>query len=161
MVRFFLSLAILVGSVPASQASAKTPRIVVLGFSGPGGSTARTQVVRALRGRADFATKADADRVLDRQGLKASSAAGRATLATELDVDYVFWGRVKGKGKSARTEIRVAGRSGDALTGYEAGAPGTTQGNAQIQEAARTALAEAKQLAPPEERRRDASDESQ
>ncbi len=145
----FLFSAILVGSAVASGARAQQPKVVVLGFTGAGGSSARVQVVRALKGRVDFATKSEADRVIGDRGLRIGTATGRAELSDALDVDYVFWGRVKGKGSGARTEIRVAGRSGEALTGYEAGAPGTSKGNQLIQEAARTALSEVLELAPP------------
>ncbi len=145
----YLFVAILMGSAIASGAQAQRPKVVVLSFTGAGGSTARVQVVRALKGQADFATKSEADRVIDDRGLRIGTAGGRAELSDALDVDYVFWGRVKGKGSAARTEIRVAGRSGEALTGYEAGAPGTSKGNRLIQEAARTALAEVLELAPP------------
>ncbi len=152
--RIYFFVAILMGSAIASGANAQRPRIVVLNFEGAGGSTARVQVVRALKGRADFATKSDADRIIEDRGLRIGTVGGRAELSDALDVDYIFWGRVKGKSKSARSEIRVAGRSGQALTGYEAGAPGTSKGNQLIQEAARTALAEAIELAPPERRKR-------
>jgi len=146
--------AILTVTAIANGAQAQQPKVVVLSFTGAGGSTARVQVVRALKGQADFATKSDADRVIDDRGLRLETAGGRAELTDALDVDYIFWGRVKGKGSSARTEIRVAGRSGETLTGYEAGAPGTSKGNRLIQEAARTALAEVLELAPPGKRKR-------
>ncbi|MDH3624743.1 MAG: hypothetical protein OEQ49_12805 [Myxococcales bacterium] len=145
----YFFVAILTVTAVASGAQAQRPKVVVLSFAGAGGATARVQVVRALKGQADFATKSDADRVIDDRGLRIGTGAGRAELSDVLDVDYIFWGRVKGKGSSARTEIRVAGRSGQALTGYEAGAPGTSKGNRLIQEAARTALAEVLELAPP------------
>ncbi|MGB5810153.1 MAG: hypothetical protein WBG86_06460 [Polyangiales bacterium] len=128
--------------------------MVVLGFSGSGGSTARVQVVRALKGRAEFEPRSAADAVIEERKLDVDRAAGRAQLHDALDVDYLFWGRVKGKGSGARTEIRVSGRSGKTLTGYEAGAPGTTTGNALIQEAARTALREVEEIAPPQGRTR-------
>jgi len=137
------------GSAIANGTRAQSPKVVVLSFTGSGGSTARVQVVRALKGHAAFATRSDADRVIEDRGLRTGTAAGRAELSETLDVDYIFWGRVKGKGSNARTEIRVAGRSGETLTGYEAGAPGTSKGNQLIQQAARTALAEVLELAPP------------
>lgn len=154
MGRIYFFAAILMGTASASGADAQKPKVVVMGFSGTGGSTARVQVVRALKGRADFATRSDADRTIEDRGLRMGAAGDRAELSDALDVDYIFWGRVKGKGSGARTELRVAGRSGETLTGYEAGAPGTSKGNQLIQEAARTALAEAIELAPPEKRKR-------
>ena len=154
MERTYFFVAILMGTAITSGAHAQQPKVVVLSFAGDGGSTARVQVIRALKGRADFATKNDADRVIEDRGLRIGAAGDRAELSDALDVDYIFWGRVKGKGNSGRTEIRVAGRSGKALTGYEAGAPGTSKGNQLIQEAARTALAEAMELAPPEKQKR-------
>lgn len=152
--RIHFFVAILIGSAIANGAHAQKPKVVVMSFAGDGGPTARVQVVRALKGRADFATKSDADAIIRDRGLRLGTAADRGELGDALDVDYIFWGRVKGKGSGARTELRVAGRSGEALTGYEAGAPGTSKGNQLIQEAARTALAEAMELAPPEKRKR-------
>lgn len=151
MHRFFcgiIGLAML-GCLSSRTAEAQQPKVVVLDFSGAGGSTARVQVLRSLRGQVEFAKKADAESVAASQSLKLDTERGRESLCEELGLDYIFWGRVNGRGASARTEIRVAGASGAQLTGYEAGAPGTTEGNELIQEAARAALAEAKQLAPP------------
>ncbi len=152
--QIYFFAAILVGSAVASVVQAQVPKVVVLSFAGTGGSTARAQVVRALKGQVAFAKRADADRVIKDRALRTGTATGRAELSDALDVDYIFWGRVKGKGNNARTEIRVAGRSGETLTGYEAGAPGSSKGNQLIQEAARTALAEVLELAPPGKRKR-------
>jgi len=146
--RFFL-LGFVAASAVATGASAQQARVVVLGFSGADGSTARIQVVRGLKGRADFETRSQAERVVEDRRLDLRREADRAALAEALQVDYLFWGRVRGRGQSARTEIRVAGREGATLTGYEAGAPGTSKGNRLIQQAARTALAEAVELSPP------------
>ncbi len=114
----YFFVAILTVTAVASGAQAQRPKVVVLSFAGAGGATARVQVVRALKGQADFATKSDADRVIDDRGLRIGTGAGRAELSDVLDVDYIFWGRVKGKGSSARTEIRVAGRSGEAQAAF-------------------------------------------
>lgn len=156
-VRLFLSLAILASTAASVPAAAQTPRVAVLGFAGPGGATARTQVIRALRGRVDFIPRADAEKLLSKRGLQGTSTAGRAAIGDALGADYLFFGRVKGRGSAARTEIRVAGTDGETLTGYEAGAPGTSRGNALIQEAAQTALEEAKELSPPRRSRRAAA----
>ncbi|MEM7436862.1 MAG: hypothetical protein AAF436_17040 [Myxococcota bacterium] len=149
----YVSVAILMGTAWVDTVEAQTPKVVVLGFSGSGGNAARTQVVRALRGRADFAPRAEADAKVVELGLDPDSAAGRAAVSEALGVDYTFFGRVKGRGSNARTEIRVAGADGRTLTGYEAGAPGTSKGNGLIQEATRTALAEAMQISPPQKRK--------
>ncbi|MEM7137934.1 MAG: hypothetical protein AAF500_15225 [Myxococcota bacterium] len=148
----YVSLAILVGTAAVDAAEAQTPKVVVLGFSGSGGSAARTQVVRALRGRAEFVPRAEADAKLAALGLDPDSATGRAAVSKALGVDYTFFGRVKGRGSNGRTEIRVAGPDGRTLTGYEAGAPGTSKGNGLIQEATRTAFAEAVAMSPPKKR---------
>lgn len=138
----------------ARTAEAQTPTVVVLDFAGHGGSTARVQVLRALRGQVQFKKNNDAKAIAARQSLQLGTDAGRRDLSEQLGVDYVFWGRVRGRGAAARTEIRVSGRSGKQLTGYEAGAPGGREGNALIQEAARTALVEAMELSPPGRERR-------
>ena len=87
MERIYIFVAILMGSTIASGAHAQKPRVVVLNFAGAGGSTARVQVVRALKGRADFATKSDADRVIEDRGLRIGTLGDRAELSDALDVD--------------------------------------------------------------------------
>lgn len=138
----------------AGTAEAQTPTVVVLDFAGKGGATARVQVLRALRGRVQFKKNNDAKAIAARRSLRLNTDGGRRDLSERLGVDYVFWGRVRGRGATARTEIRVSGPSGKQLTGYEAGAPGGKEGNALIQEAAQTALAEAMELSPPGRKRR-------
>ncbi len=151
MCRFFLGIIWLtiLGCLISRTAQAQQPTAVVLDFVGAGGSTARVQVLHGLRGRVAFAKKADAERIAASQSLKLQTEEGRARLCNELDVDYVFWGRVNGRGPNAHTEIWVAGQSGAQLMGYEAGAPGTAEGNELIQQAAEVALTEAMQLSPP------------
>jgi hypothetical protein len=139
----------MLGGVLSRTADAQQPKAVVLDFAGAGGSTARVQVLRGLRGRVAFAKKADAERIAASQSLELRTDEGREALCEALDTDYVFWGRVNGRGPSARTEIWVAGRSGAQLTGYEAGAPGTLEGNELIQQAAGAALTEGMALSPP------------
>ena len=145
-------MAMLVGSclwLGAAGVEAQKPRVVVMDFVGNGGSTARAQVLRGLRDEATFETRSAAKKVLASQGAKVSSVAGRAAVATELPVDYVIWGRVRGRGASARAEIRIAGPRGKEITSRDAGPPGQSKGNARIRKAAQTVLAKAVQVAPP------------
>lgn len=147
-----LLAAVLVGGsvlLAAAPLRAQEPRVVVLDFAGKGGDKARIQVIRALRDHATFETKSAAQEVLATEGLKASSSAGRAAVASELGLDYVVWGSVRGKGSSARAKIRFAGPKGKEIASREAGSPGTSKGNARIQKAALTLLAKAVVAAPP------------
>lgn len=146
-----LAAALVGGSIllAASPLRAQEPSVVVLDFSGKGGSKARIQVIRALRARATFGTKGDAERVLATEGLQASSSTGRAAVASELGVDYVIWGSVRGKGSSARAKIRFAGPKGGEIASRQAGPPGTSSGNARIQKATLALLAKAMAVAPP------------
>ena len=148
--RFLLGM--LVGSclwLCAAGGQAQKPKVVVMNFAGNGGSTARAQVVRGLRDQAAFETRSAAKQVLASQGVKISSVAGRAAVATELEVDYVIWGRVRGRGASARADIRIAGPRGKEITSRDAGPPGQSKGNARIRKAAQAILAKAVQVAPP------------
>jgi len=133
----------------AVGAEAQKPSIVVMDFAGNGGSTARAQVVRALGDKATFETRGAAKKVLAQEGLKISSVSGRAAVADALPVDYVIWGRVRGRGSSARADIRIAGPRGKEITSREAGPPGQSKGNARIRKAAQAILAKAVQVAPP------------
>ena len=67
-----------------------------------------------------------------------------------LAVDYVVWGRVRGRGSSARAEIRIAGPRGKEITSRDAGPPGQSKGNVRIQKAAQAVLAKAMSVAPPQ-----------
>ena len=133
----------------AADASAQEPRVVVLDFSGKGGDKARVQVIRALKDRATFETKSAAAKVLASEGESRKTVAGRAAVASELGLDYVIYGSVRGKGSAARAKIRVAGPKGKEIAAREAGPPGTSKGNARIQKAARALLAKAMATVPP------------
>ena len=137
----------------ASGVSAQQPSAVVMDFTGKGGDKARIQVIRALRDRVTFAKKSAAREVLAKKGLSASSVAGRAAVASELPVDYVIWGSIRGRGSSARAKIRIAGPKGKEITSREAGPPGTSKGNARIQKASLSLLAKALATAPPQSSR--------
>jgi len=128
---------------------AQEPSVVVLDFAGKGGDKARIQVIRALRDHATFETKAAANEVLATEGLESSSSAGRAAVASELGLDYVVWGSVRGKGSSARAKIRFAGPKGREIASQQAGPPGTGKGNARIQKATLALLAKSVAAAPP------------
>lgn len=147
-----LLAAVLVGGsvlLAAAPLRAQEPRVVVLDFAGKGGDKARIQVIRALRDHATFETKSAAQKVLATEGLKASSSAGRVAVASELGLDYVVWGSVRGKGSSARAKIRIAGPKGKEIASREAGPPGTSKGNARIQKAALALLVKAVAAVPP------------
>ena len=118
-----------------AHASAQEPRVVVLDFAGKGGDKARIQVIRALKDRVSFETKSAARKVLASEGESGKTVAGRAAVASELGLDYVIYGSVRGKGSSARAKIRVAGPKGKEIAAREAGPPGTSKGNARIQKA--------------------------
>jgi hypothetical protein len=133
----------------AAGAQAQEPKVVVMDFAGNDGAKARAQVVRGLRENVTFETRSAAKRALAAEGVKVSSVAGRAAVAEALAVDYVVWGRVRGRGSSARAEIRIAGPRGKEITSRDAGPPGQSEGNARIQKAARAVLAKAMNVAPP------------
>ena len=133
----------------ASGAGAQDPNLVVMDFAGADGGKARAQVVRGLRERATFEIRSEAKKVLAAEGLKVSTVAGRAAVAEGLGVDYVVWGRVRGRGSSARAVIRIAGPRGKEITSREAGPPGPSKGNARIRKAAQAVLAKAIKVAPP------------
>lgn len=135
-----------VGTTPAR---AQNPKVVVMDFAGSGGAKARAQVLRGLRAEAELEQRGDAKKVLAAEGTSVSSVAGRAAVAEELGLDYLIWGRVRGRGSAARAEIRIAGPRGKQITVREAGPPGQSKGNARIQKAARAALSKAMQVAPP------------
>lgn len=133
----------------AAGVQAQKPKVVVMDFAGNDGAKARAQVVRGLREKVSFETRSEAKKVLAAEGQKLSSVAGRAAIAEGLGVDYVVWGRVRGRGSSARAEIRISGPSGREITSRDAGPPGHSKGNARIQQASRAVLAKAMTAAPP------------
>lgn len=137
----------------AAPVRAQQPRLVVLDFAGKGGDKARIQVIRALRGRATFETKSAANAVLAKEGLSAKNVSGRAAVASELGLDYVVWGSVRGKGSAARAKIRIAGPKGKEITARQAGPPGSSKGNARIQKASLALLSKALSAAPPQSSR--------
>jgi TolB-like protein len=108
----------------ATSAQAQKPKLVVMDFAGNDGGKARAQVVRGLQDKATFETRSAAKKVLAAEGLKVSSVAGRAAIAKTLGVDYVVWGRVRGRGSAARAQIRIAGPRGKEITSRDAGPPG-------------------------------------
>ena len=136
----------------ADVASAQQPKVVVLDFAGRGGDKARIQVIRALKGRASFAPKAEAEKVLAKEGLSGTKVSGRAAVAKDLGLDYVIWGSVRGKGSAARAKIRIAGPKGKEIAAREAGPPGSSKGNARIQKAAVGLLGKAVATVPPANR---------
>ncbi|HET6417836.1 MAG TPA: hypothetical protein VFG22_16180 [Polyangiales bacterium] len=147
------SLGVLLGALSclgAAGAQAQEPKVVVMDFAGHGGATARAEVLRGLRDEVVFEKREAARKVLSSRRLELSSVAGRAAIAKELDLDYVVWGRVRGRGAAARAEIRIAGPQGRQITERDAGPPGQSKGNAKIQKAARAALSKAIQVAPPD-----------
>lgn len=128
---------------------AQEPRVVVLDFAGKGGDKARIQVIRALRDRVSFETKSAAAKVLASEGASGNTVAGRAAVASELSLDYVIYGSVRGKGSAARAKIRFAGPKGKEIAAREAGPPGTSKGNARIQKATLGLLGKAMATVPP------------
>lgn len=132
----------------ASSAFAQKPRVVVMDFTGSNGAKARAQVVRALRDEARLVPRSEAKSVLGAESAKVSNVSGRAAIAEELDLDYLIWGRVRGRGSAARAEIRIAGPKGKQITERKAGPPGQSDGNQRIRRAARAALAKAMEVAP-------------
>jgi hypothetical protein len=147
------SLGVLLGALSclgAAGVQAQEPKVVVMDFAGNKGAAARSEVLRGLRDEVTFEKREAAEKVLSSRRLELSSVAGRAAIATELDLDYVVWGRVRGRGATARAEIRIAGPQGRQIAERDAGPPGQSKGNAKIQKAARAALSKAMQLAPPD-----------
>jgi hypothetical protein len=148
--RFFLGM--LVGGclwLGAASVQAQKPKVVVMDYTGNDGAKARVQVVRGLRDKVTFETRSAGKKVLAAEGQKLSSVAGRAAIAEGLGVDYVVWGRVRGRGSSARAEIRISGPEGREITSRDAGPPGQSKGNARIQKASRAVLAKAMTAAAP------------
>lgn len=133
----------------AAAAQAQKPKVVVMDFAGNDGAKARAQVVRGLRDEVNFETRSAAKQILAVEAHKLSSVAGRAAIAEGLGVNYVVWGRVRGRGPSARAEIRICGPKGKEITSRDAGPPGQSKGNTRIQKASRAILAKAMTAAPP------------
>jgi hypothetical protein len=138
----------------ASSVEAQKPRVVVMDFTGSNGAKARAQVIRALRDEAQLEPRSEAKEVLRARSAKVSSVSGRAAIAEELGLNYVIWGRVRGRGSAARAEIRIAGPKGKQITERKAGPPGQSKGNEKIRRAARAALAKAMEVAPAKRRAR-------
>lgn len=143
----------------SAPAFAQQPKLVVLDFAGKGGDKARIQVIRALRDRASFAKKTEAEKVLAKKRLSGTTVSGRAAVAKELGLDYVVWGSVRGKGSAARAKIRIAGPKGKEIAAREAGPPGSSKGNARIQKASAGLLAKAVAAVPPQISREKRSDD--
>ena len=119
------------------------PTVVIMNFTGPRGALARAQVLRALSGNVDFEKKKRAETVLRRKRARVTTQSGRRKLMQSMkSLDYVIWGRVRGKGKTGRTEIRIAGRTGKQLASRRASAPGTSSRNRDIREEALDLLGE-------------------
>jgi len=133
----------------ADAAEAQQPKVVVLDFTGKGGGKARIQTIRAIRERASFETKEQAEKVLAKKRLSGNSVAGRAAVASELGLDYVIWGSVRGKGSAARAKIRIAGPKGREIASRQAGPPGSSNGNARIRKASAALLSKAVATVPP------------
>ncbi|MEZ4287301.1 MAG: hypothetical protein R3A47_03965 [Polyangiales bacterium] len=131
-----------------AHAQPRKPVVLVLDFDGNRGSLARSNVIRGISGHANFAKREDALELMRSRSLKQDSAEARQLVAEALGVDYVFWGRVRGSGGRARTEVRIGGRDGGQISAWEASAPGSNARHRDIQAAAKRALDDALNAAP-------------
>ena len=111
-----------------------------MSVTGRSGSLARNQVLKGVRSSVDLQRKSKADAIMRRKRLKISNAAHRARLAKAMDVDFIVWGHIRGKGTSGRTSIRVADRTGKQVSSAQAAAPGTSKRNRDIQTKAKRAV---------------------
>ncbi|MCA9531609.1 MAG: hypothetical protein KC543_15875, partial [Myxococcales bacterium] len=119
---------------------APKPSAVVARFRGPLGARARVYAERALRGRLALRSFSETRRAAKQLGVSLDNAPGRSLVATDRGIDLFVLGRVRGRGRHAKTEIVVERADGRQLAKVVTGAP-TSQ--ARIRKAARRALDEA------------------
>ena len=123
-----------------SQAQADRPTAVVMSFTGKGGSLARNQVLRGARTFVDLQRKKKADAIKRRKRLNLKHASHRKRLARAMDVDFIVWGSVRGRGTTGRTTLRVADRTGKQVSSRRMSAPGTSKRNRNIRRKTKAAL---------------------
>ena len=123
-----------------SQAQPDKSIAVVMSFTGKGGSLARNQVLRGARTSVDLERKKKADTIKRRKRLNLRHPAHRMRLARAMDVDFIVWGSVRGRGNTGRTTLRIADRTGKQVSSRRMSAPGTSKRNRDIRRKTKAAL---------------------
>lgn len=134
-----LGIALGLGAVVATASGASAQgmrRVAVVDFEGPGGSQARAAVVDALSGEVDLVP-----------GPEVAAAAEQAgdnlpRLAANLRADLLVTGVVSGRGRRARTRLRVLDANGVELAQGRAGSP-AGRGGRRVGQAASEAVQQA------------------
>ncbi len=127
-----------------TMGSAQDRQGVVLDFSGRGGSSARNAVVRALRGEIELVSRNRARDTASDLGVNLDSRRGIAAVAGELGLSYVVRGSVSGRGRQARTEIRILNSEGEEIAFKETGSARGRAGRLRVGAASLEALEEAR-----------------
>ncbi len=139
MARGAIALGIALGLVAAvvSPEGARAQgmrRVAVARFDGPGGAVARNVVINALSGSVDLVPENDVDDAF------AQAQGNLARVAAGTRADLVVTGTVSGRGRRARTRIRVLDANGVELARGSAGGP-TGRGARRLASAANEAVA--------------------
>lgn len=139
----------------APEAAAQQHVGVVLDFDGRRGAIARRSVVRALSDELELARSSEFEDRARALGADLDEATGIAAVAQDMGVDVVVLGEVRGRGRRARTVIRVLDAQGNEVARREEGSPAGWRGQRRIGQAAveavEQALAEIGRREPAEE----------
>ena len=136
-----------------SPVAAQGPRAVILDFDGRGGPRARREVVRALADVLDLARRRDAEDAARRIRADLRTPEGLSDLAREMDVKVLVKGQVEGRGRRARTHIRVVDALGNEVAFRESGTPFAGAGRRRIRRDAREAVEQAMEVISEREER--------
>ncbi len=139
--RFLLIGALFLSLAPVfpSEALAQ-PRGVVLHFTGPRGGAARNAIVRRLRGDADLVPRSDVEARAERRRQRLTTDSGRRRIARDMNLDFFIAGRVRGRGRRARTSLVIYGSNGEVISRGRAPRPVGRSRLRQIGNAARRML---------------------
>lgn len=116
---------------------------VILDFDGRGGNIARRAVVRAVSDHLELERSSNFESRASDLGADLSSPPGVAQVAQDLGVDLVIRGEVSGRGRRARTIIRVLDSGGNEVARREAGSPAGRRGRRRVGAAAVEAVQQA------------------
>lgn len=129
---------ILLGGV--TPAAAQDYSGAVLRVRGRGASAARTAIIQAAEQRLVLASRQDVEAAASELGVDLGTPEGRQAVAQHLGLHVLIDGRVSGRGRRARTTIRVYGTDGNEVASESAGRPTGRAGRNRIRRATDTAL---------------------
>lgn len=112
-------LAVSLGSVRTVEARKK--RVVVLPFSGPGGTRARSGVIKGLKKKAIILPLKKYTRTAKRLGVSAGSSSGMVATCSKVKCDAVIKGKVKRKRRRYSVTVSVFSGGTGKLIGRRAG----------------------------------------